>query len=45
MKSIETKIGCPENLGFYLHGDFVVGQKVRATYNVTALIQIGLMWG
>jgi hypothetical protein len=30
------------NPGFYSRSDFVVGQKVRATYNVTAPVQIGL---
>ena len=28
--------------GFCSSNDFVVGQKVWATYNVTALVQIGL---
>jgi len=28
--------------GFYSSVDFVVGQKVWATYNVTVLVQIGL---
>jgi hypothetical protein len=31
--------------GSYSQSDFVVGQKVWATYNVTVLVQIGLTWG